>query len=234
MFSNIFQKAALLGASTVASVAFTGTMMANSAQAATMSYISEFSVTSNSLNSNVLTANLSFTKTELAEGLFGYKLINFDTTFGAFGITKSLDLDDVKANPNPFLAINQALIPQEYNQYKTILPSVLAEEEYNYIGDGDFPADDFSRAFTGKEFFAYANQLNPAISSFLESSDIDINPQLASILLSSAFADGGEVKFTTTSVPEPATIFGLGVVGIGLTATRRKRANQKIKQKAVV
>ena len=72
MFSNIFQKAALLGASTVASVAFTCTMMAYSAQAATMSYISEFSVTSNSLNSNVLTANLSFTKTELAEGLFGY------------------------------------------------------------------------------------------------------------------------------------------------------------------
>ncbi|MEL7246584.1 MAG: PEP-CTERM sorting domain-containing protein, partial [Cyanobacteria bacterium J06573_2] len=49
-----------------------------------------------------------------------------------------------------------------------------------------------------------------------------------------AFAQGGEVSFTTTAVPEPTTIFGLGVVGVGLTATRRKRTAKKIKQKTTV
>ena len=46
-----------------------------------------------------------------------------------------------------------------------------------------------------------------------------------------AFSEGGEISLTTTSVPEPTTIFGLGVVGVGLVATRRKRANKQIKQK---
>lgn len=238
MFSNIFQKTALLGASTVASVAFAGTMMASSAQAATMSYTSEFSITSNSFNSELVTGDFSFTKTELNSGLFSYKLTAFNTTVGAFGFSESLNLNDVRANPNPFLAVNQAFVP---DKYQAILPSVIADEDSNYIGDGDFPPPDFTRAFTGEEFFTYANQLTPLVSSFLESSDIDVDTAQVTGLLSLAFAQGGEVSFETTlvsqsdtlaSVPEPTTIFGLGVVGIGLTATRRKRVNKQIKKKA--
>ncbi len=244
MFSNLFQKAALFGASTVAGVALTGTMMANSAQAATMSYTSEFSITSNSLNSEVATGNFSFTKTELTgadSGFFSYKLIDFNTSFGAFGISKSLNLNDVKANPNPFLAVNQAFVP---DKYQAILPSVLADQDSNYVGDGDFPPDDFIKGFTGEEFAGIANKYNLSslISAFLPS----VGTQQAEGLLNLAFSQGGEISLKTTStsvsqsnaalvsVPEPTTIFGIGVVGVGLVATRRKRATKKIKQEATV
>lgn len=237
MFSNIFQKTALLGASTVASVALTGTMMANSAQAASMTYNSSFSVTSNNLENifgdgEVVTGSLEFTKTELNSGLFSYKLTEFNAYSGAslnfFGFNESLDLSDIRANPNPFLAVNQAFVP---DKYQAILPSVLANEDSNYIGDGDFPPPDFTRAFTGEEFADFANQLTPLVSAFLESSNIDIDVQEARGLANLAFSGGGEVSFTTTAVPEPTTIFGLGIVGVGLTATRRKRTAKKIKQK---
>lgn len=245
MFSKIYQKAALIGFGTVASFAFIGSIINNSAQAATISYTSEFSVTSNSLNSEVVTGSLSFSKTELDSGLFSYKLINFDTTLSALGRTKSLDLNDVKANPNPFLAVNQAFVPQKY---QAILPSVLADENSNYVGDGDFPPPDFTKKFTGEEFTTYANQLTPLISSFLESSNIQLSQeqtqqtQQIAGLINLAFSQGGEVTLKTTSVtlpnsdlvsasvPEPTTIIGLGVIGIGLTATR-KRKSKKIKQK---
>ena len=71
MFSKIFQKTALFGASTVAGIALTGTIMANSAQAATI-YTSEFSITSNSLKTQVATGNFSFTKTEKTERILVY------------------------------------------------------------------------------------------------------------------------------------------------------------------
>ncbi|WP_414619257.1 PEP-CTERM sorting domain-containing protein [Calothrix sp. CCY 0018] len=232
MFSNIFQKAALFGASTVAGVALTGTMMANSAQAATMSYTSEFSITSNSLKTEVATGKFSFTKTEKTgadSGLFSYKLTDFNSSFGALGFSKSLSLNDVKANPNPFLAVNQAFVP---DKYQNILPSVLAGDNSNYVGDGDFPPDDFIKEFTAQEFSGIADEYNLSslISAFLPS----VNAQQAEGLFNIAFNQGGKVSLTTTSksVPEPTTIFGIGVVGIGLVATRRKRASKKIKQKA--
>ena len=128
MFSNIFQKTALLGASTVATVAISGTMIASSAQAATMSYTSEFSITSNSLNSELVTGDFSFTKTELDSGFFSYKLTGFNSTVGAFGFSESLGLSDIKENPNPFIAVNQAFVP---DKYQAILPSVLADEDSN-------------------------------------------------------------------------------------------------------
>ncbi|MDY6902205.1 MAG: PEP-CTERM sorting domain-containing protein [Cyanobacteriota bacterium] len=249
MLSNIFQKTALLGASTVASFALTGTMMANSAQAATMNYISEFSLNSNNLermfgDSEVATGDFSFTKTELDSGLFSYKLLDFNvysgTSLNLFGFNESLDLSDVRANPNPFLAVNQAFVP---DKYQAILPSVLANEDSNYIGDGDFPPPDFTRAFTGEEFADFANQLTPLVSAFLESSNINVDVQQVRTLADLAFSGGGEISLTTTStvtqstsnlalasVPEPTTIFGLGIVGVGLTATRKRRS-KKIKQK---
>ena len=228
MFSNIFQKTALLGASTVATVAISGTMIASSAQAATMSYTSEFSITSNSLNSELVTGDFSFTKTELDSGFFSYKLTGFNSTVGAFGFSESLGLSDIKENPNPFIAVNQAFVP---DKYQAILPSVLADEDSNYVGDGDFPPPDFTRAFSGEEFSAFAIQLTPLVSAFLQSSDIDVDAAQVAMLADLAFSEGGEISLTTTSVPEPTTIFGLGVVGVGLVATRRKRANKQIKQK---
>lgn len=232
MFSNIFQKAALFGASTVAGVALTGTIMANSAQAATMSYTSEFSISSNSLNSELVTGDFSFTKTELNSGLFSYKL----TDFNASAIGQTLTLSDVKADPNPFLAVNQAFVP---DKYQAILPSVLADEDSNYVGNGDFPPPDFTRAFSGEEFAGIADEYNltSLISILVPSVDI----QQATMLANFAFSEGGKISFKTTSVsqsnalasvPEPTTIFGIGVVGVGLVATRRKRATKKIKQKA--
>ena len=252
MFSNIFQKAALLGASTVASVALTGTFMANSAQAATMSYTSNFSVISNNLENmfgdgEVVMGDFSFTKTELDSGFFSYKLMDFNVYSGAslsmFGFNESLSLGDVKANPNPFLAVNQAFVP---DKYQAILPSVLADEDSNYVGDGDFPPPDFIREFNGEEFAGFANQLTPLVSAFLESSDIDLDTEEVIGLANAVFSGGGEVSLTTTStlvsqsssnlvsasVPEPTTIFGIGMVGVGLVTTRRKRAMKKIKQKA--
>ncbi|NJL80719.1 MAG: PEP-CTERM sorting domain-containing protein [Richelia sp. SM1_7_0] len=43
-----------------------------------------------------------------------------------------------------------------------------------------------------------------------------------------------ESGFVQTSVPEPTTIFGIGFVGVGLTATRRKSLGKQIKQKTAV
>jgi len=237
MFSNIFQKTALLGASTVASVALTGTIMANSAQAGTMSYTSQFSVTSNSLNSEVVTGDFSFTKTELTgedSGLFSYTLTDFNANL--MGV-KSLTLKDVKGNPNPFLAFNTAFIP---DKYQGILPRVLANENSHYKGDGDFPPEDFTFGFDLKDGNFQAENFDFVLSE----KDLDNAATLVSTLAPSmfsnrvkdmaidAFAEGGTVSFatTSTSVPEPTTIFGLGIVGIGLTATRRKRKNKKIKQ----
>ncbi len=234
MFSNIFQKAALFGASTVAGVALTGTMMANSAQAATISYTSEFSVTSNRLNSEVATGSFSFTKTELDSGFFSYKLTDFNSSFGAFGVSKSLTLNDVRANPNPFLALNEAFMP---DKYQSILPSVLAGEKSNYIGDGDFGEENLNFTFgfdlgddnfqaDNFDFVFSSEDLNNAAT--LVSGITGVNTDLARSFLS----EGGEVSLTNTSVPEPTTVFGIGMVGVGLVATRRKRATKKIKQKA--
>ena len=229
MFSNIIQKAALFGARTVAGIALTGTMMANSAQAATMSYRSEFSVTSNRLNSEVVTGDFSFTKTELDSGFFSYKLTDFNTSVGAFGFNKSLTLDDVKENPVPFLALNQTLVEEGYleQKYQSILPSVLLNEDSNYVGDGDFPPNDFMYEFSGEKFATIMGDLTPLVSALLPSVDTEQVTSLANVV----FGAGGEINFTTTAVPEPTTIFALGVIGVGLTATRRKHATKKNKQK---
>ncbi len=249
MFSNIFQKAALFGASTVAGVALTGTIMANSAQAATMSYRSEFSVTSNSLNSEVVTGDFSFTKTDLNNGFFSYNLEKFNASVGAFGFNESLSLSDVKANPNPFLAVNRAFVPPKY---QGILPSVLDGEDSNYIGDGDFGEENLTFTFgldSGDDNFQ-ADNLDFVISqkdfgnmAASLSGIMDIDTQLATTLAGVVFNEGGTVNFTTTlvsqsnaslaSVPEPTSILGIGIVGVGLTTTRRKRKNKRINQKTV-
>ncbi|MEB3216354.1 MAG: PEP-CTERM sorting domain-containing protein [Nostocales cyanobacterium 94392] len=235
IFQKPYQKAVLFSVATVAGFAATGTIMINPVQAATMSYKSEFNLTSNSLDSEVATGNFSFTKTELASGKFSYKLISFDASFGAFGINKSLSLNDIKANPTPFTALNQAFVP---DKYQNILPSVLTGADSNYVGDGDFPPDDFTYQFTGEEFKDIQNQLTPFVSAFMPS----IDTQQSTALLNLAFGKGGKVSFTTTqvseptfvqtSVPEPTTIFGIGVVGVGLIATRRKnRYNSTIRSR---
>lgn len=235
IFQKSYQKAVLFSVGTVVGLAATGTIMINPVQAATISYNSEFSVTSNSLNDEVATGNFSFTKTELASGKFSYKLTSFDASFGAFGINKSLTLNDIKANPTPFIGLNQAFVP---NKYQNILPSVLAGEYSNYIGDGDFPPDDFTYEFTGEEFKDIQNKLTPFVSAFMPS----IDNQQSTSLLNLAFGKGGKVSLTTTqvsqsrfvqtSVPEPTTIFGIGVVGVGLTAIRRKnKYNSTIKSR---
>ncbi|MGB3650436.1 MAG: hypothetical protein WBA41_04385 [Rivularia sp. (in: cyanobacteria)] len=54
MFSNFFQKATLLGITTLTSIAMTGSFMANSAQAATLDI----------LNSEAVTGNSSFTQSQ--------------------------------------------------------------------------------------------------------------------------------------------------------------------------
>ncbi len=253
MFSNIFQKAALFGASTVAGVALTGTMMASSAQAATMSYTSNFSVTSNSLNSEIATGDFSFDKTELTgndAGLFSYKLEEFNVSVGAFGFNESLTLDGVKASPSPFLALNQAFVPAKY---QGILPSVLDGEDSNYVGDGDFGEENLTFTFgfdlgddnftaDGLDFVFSEEDFGNIAASL--SGIMDINIPLATTLASLVFGEGGTVNFTTTStpvpqsssnlasVPEPTSILGISIIGVGLTATRRKRASKKIKQKS--
>ncbi len=58
MFENFFQKATLIGVAAIAGFAMTGTLNANSAQAAT-SNRSELSLISNSLNSEAVTGNSS-------------------------------------------------------------------------------------------------------------------------------------------------------------------------------
>lgn len=236
IFQKPYQKAVLFSVGTVASLATTG-IITNPVQAATMSYRSEFSVTSNNLNGEVATGNFSFTKSEIASGKFSYKLTSFDASFGAFGISKSLTLSDIKANPTPFTALNQAFVP---DKYQNILPSVLAEENSNYVGDGDFPPDDFTYQFTGEEFKDIQNKLTPFVSAFIPS----IDTQQSTTLLNLAFSQGGKINFTTrqvsesgfvqTSVPEPTTIFGIGVVGVGLASTRRKTLGKQIKQKTAV
>lgn len=258
MFSNLFKKAALLGSSTVASVALTGTMMGSSAQAATMSYTSNFSVTSNSLDDAIVTGDFTFTKTKLDTGFFSYKLEDFNASVNAsvanLNFSKSFTFNDVKANSTIFEQVNQAFVP---DKYQAILPSALADEDSNYIGDGDFPPPDFTREFSGEEFSYMKNDLTPLVSTLIESSDSntkgilnfffgsDINNQ-ATVLLDYAFGQGGEISLTSTStlvsqsssnlvsasVPEPTTIFGIGIVGVGLVATRRKRAIKKNKHKA--
>ncbi|AFY55990.1 PEP-CTERM putative exosortase interaction domain-containing protein [Rivularia sp. PCC 7116] len=235
MFSNIFKKAALFGASTVASVAVTGTMMASSAQAATMTYRSEFSVTSNSLNNaDLITGHFDFSKTEENNGEFSYKV----TSFNANVLNERITLSDMRANQNPFLAINQTFVPRKY---QTILPSVLAGESPNYTGDGDFgegnlsytfgfdlgnpnfQPDDFDFAFSSEDLDNVATLASNVITS--------VDPSFTQFYVPFALRQGGQINITTKAVPEPATIFALGAVGVGLTATRRKRASKKIKQK---
>ena len=240
-FSNIFKKAALFGASTVAGVAVTGTIMVNPVQAATMSYRSEFSVTSNFLETQIgdsefLTGDFSFTKTDLNNGFFSYKLT--DLNLSAIGET--LSLDDIRTNPTEFLTLNQIFLQGDYQKYQTILPSIIAGEDSNYTGDGNFPPEDFFYEFTGQEFFALTDVLTESLSD----DELEAVTPLVG-LANVVFSQGGTVSFTTTeilgesrklsfaiaAVPEPATIFALGAVGVGLTATRRRRKSNKIKQK---
>jgi hypothetical protein len=232
MFSNIFQKAALLGASTVASVALTG-MMASSAQAATMSsYTSNFSLTSNNLDAEVVAGEFSYTKTELDSGLFSYKLEDFNAQV----MNRSFTISDIP-KISPFLtSLNDAFTP---DNYQSILPSVLENDVTNV----DLPALNLTRIFSGNEFTEFASEYN--LTSLLSAFVPPDQTQRAEALLGIAFSGGGEISLTTTStsvpqsgsnlasVPEPTSILGIGIIGVGLTATRRKRATKKIKQKVV-
>jgi hypothetical protein len=234
MFSNIFQKAALFGASTVAGVALTGTIMASSAQAGTMTYRSEFSVTSNSLNgSNLLTGDFNFSKTELDSGEFSYKL----TGFNANVLNQRFTLKDIRKNPDPFLALNETFIE---DKYQTILPSVLARQSSNYIGDGDFGEGNLSFTFgldlgdpnfqsDNFDFVFSSEDLDKATE--VASNLLEVDPSFTQFFVPFALGQGGQLNIVTKEVPEPTTIFGIGMVGVGLTATRRKRARKKIKQK---
>ncbi len=222
MLSNVFQKAALFGASTVASVALTGTMMASSAQAATMSYTSEFSITSNNFDTEIVTGDFSYTKTELDSGSFSYKLEDFNAQV----MNRSFTISDIPKISPLLISLNDDFTP---DNYQSILPSVLENDVTNV----DLPALNLNRIFSGNEFKEFASEykLTSLLSDFLPPDKTEV----AAGLLNIAFSGGGEISLTTTStsasVPEPTTIFGLGMVGVGLTATRRRRARRKIKQK---
>ncbi|GEM_PF-6145224 len=236
MFSNILKKAAVFGASTVAGVALSGAVAANSAQAATMNYRSEFSVTSNYLNNfDFITGNFDFTKTELDSGEFSYQV----TGFNANMLNEEFTLSDMRKKPNPFLAINEIFVPQNY---RSILPSILAGEslDRNFLpdnatftfgfdlGDPNFEADNFDMVFSSEDLDNAATLASNLVTS------IDRDFTKFAVYLS--LWEGGQINVTTKNittkdVPEPTTIFGLGVVTVGLAATRRKRGSKKIKQK---
>lgn len=234
MFLSICKKAALFGVSTVAGVALTGTIMANSAQAGTMTYKSEFSVNSNSLNgSDILTGDFNFRKTELDSGDFSYQLTGFKATM----LNESFTLKDIRKNPDPFKVLNEALIPEKY---KGILERVLKRETPHYTGDGDFGEGNLSYTFG----FDLGNpNFQPDNFDFVFSSEdlgnvtkvasnlLEVDSSFTQFFVPFALSQGGQLNIITKEVPEPTTIFGIAVAGLGLTATRRKRTREKIKQK---
>ncbi|MEO1377273.1 MAG: PEP-CTERM sorting domain-containing protein [Cyanobacteria bacterium J06635_10] len=238
MFSNIFKKASVFGASTVAGVALSGAIAANSAQAATMTYRSEFSVTSNSINNDFITGDFDFTKTELDSGGFSYEVTGFNANI----LNEKFTLSDMRKNPEPFRAINQIFVPQSY---QTILESAINGKNSDIVngdigegnldftfgfdfGDGNFQAEQFDFDFTLEDLDNAAELASNLIKS------IPSNVTKFSVYLS--LSQGGQINVTTKNVttkavPEPTTLFGIGVVTVGLAATRRKRASKKIKQK---
>ncbi|MGD1913225.1 MAG: PEP-CTERM sorting domain-containing protein [Rivularia sp. (in: cyanobacteria)] len=239
MFSNIFKKVAVFGASTVAGVALSGAIATNSAQAASMTYRSEFSVTSNTFNNDFITGDFDFTKTELDSGGFSYEV----TGFNANVLNEEFTLSDIRKKPNQFGAINQIFVPESYQailqsaingKNSDIVNSDLGEGNSTFtfgfdFGDGNFQADQFDFDFTSEDLDNAAELASNLITS------IPSNVTRFSVYLS--LLEGGQINVTTKNVttkavPEPTTLFGIGVVTVGLAATRRKRASKKIKQKA--
>ena len=163
----------------------------------------------------------------------------------------------MRKNPEPFRAINQIFVPESY---QTILQSAINGKNSDIVnsdlgegnstftfgfdlgddgdidfgdfqvdGNSNFPADNFHFDFTSEDLDNAAELASNLITS------IPSNVTRFSVYLS--LLEGGQINVTTKNVttkavPEPTTLFGIGVVTVGLAATRRKRASKKIKQKA--
>ncbi|MGI0485679.1 PEP-CTERM sorting domain-containing protein [Pantanalinema rosaneae CENA516] len=187
------------------------------AQAASFTYTSTFSLSQVTQFGNfaIGNGNFSFVKEDLPTpapngGTVGYELLSFAATI----LGTPYNLPDLVASPTlqaQALSIN-SLFPAKY---QGILPRVLAQNpnDFDYIGDGDFPPADFNELLT---YGGTSYQVTFA-STFVE------NPSpLVALFQPGAAA----APIPSEATPEPTTMLGLGLAGAGLAAARRRRKQQ--------
>jgi hypothetical protein len=196
---------------TVASCALVGAIAPQASQAAVFTYGSTFSLTANSgtlpvLLPEIATGSAQFTKADSVTfpGLFDYQVTDFQATLVPLSL--SFTLDSLRQPQNAVLlnTLNTAVfaqVPAEFQNYRQILPSVLAGTSPNYTGDGDFPPlGTFSYTFSSQDVqngVTLASTQLPALN-LPPAETARISGLLG--LLPSLFPNGGTASITLTQI----------------------------------
>lgn len=231
MFQRIVQQASALGVGAAVSIAAIGAFQ--QAQAATFTYTSTLTVTANSFpGTSIATGSATYTKTDLPASQVGYKV----TAANLVALGTDYTLADLISNPAPAQLIN-GFLP---TKYQGILPNILSNATYDYVGDGGFPPSNATYAFDATEVAAAIAQAQPYVATLSPSQQVFFNSAAG------LFAQGGTVSFSSqlvasqpdpvpptvvlpdvnvtgaAAVPEPLTLAGTAIAGIGAVVARRR------------
>lgn len=125
-----------------------------------------------------------------------------------------------------------ALIPgvyPQYIQYQNVLPRILNGDptEFDYIGDGDFPPADFSYAFPPFQPQSISYPFSPLVAYFADlfpqGGQINFTTQLVADNLPAMATLGINDTSNAVATPEPTTLAGLGLAGLGLAIAHRRK-----------
>lgn len=223
MSQRLLQTMVAAVATGVVSGAVSGAIHAEPAQAAGLTYESDFTLTSATVADPIATAAVIFSKAPslTQAGLFDYTIESITASFQGINYSQA---DLLTPSNIAFAQGLNAFLPSKYQQ---LLPNFLSGTTPTYTGDGDFPpADPLTYAFSAQEVSAGLSLLAPNLSP----------SQLSQVTaIAALFPQGGEASFSSTLIastpgnlissegaPEPTTMAGLALAGLGLVGARRR------------
>jgi len=240
---NFLQKSVVLTAGTIASFAIAGGMSSVSAQTALFTSTATLSGTTPTVPSlyvPLATTKFSYQKTELSPQSFGYTLLSLEASVTTPYLNRSYTLADLPKYAAEIQLLT-ALIPTSYQSlvapYLAALNNILdrtsgfPSNQFDYIGDGDFPPADISLTFTNAEIpttpafvTPYVTALFPQGGKFAFSSTVEASVSQVSQDLGLATGTPTVAGENVSAVPEPTTMLGAGLAaGVAAIARRRKK-----------
>lgn len=185
--SSFLPKTIALAVGTIASVAIVGDAPQASAQTALFTSTVNVSGTNPLIPNPLATTTFTYNKTELSPQEFGYTLLALEASINTPLFARSYSLADLPTYGADIQALT-GLIPTAYQSfvapYLAALNNVinrtagLPSNEFDYIGDGDFPPPTTTLTFTA--------------------ADIPTPPTLLAPVVQTLFPAGGQISFSST------------------------------------